>query len=163
MSAAASADRADLVLRMDVASELAVGRLRLTGAIVCGLGAVAIASLGPTLIGWVVVVVAALASFGWTLAFIGARRRAAVPATYSLALRAASLELVEAGRAVTVPWNEIRAAEVDEDRLVVLVHRRGADAPLVIEPRYEGTSVYALCELVAQRVLPAASQTPAAT
>lgn len=151
-------DAPDLVLRLDVHNEHAVAYLRLTGAVVCGLGALTIGALGPTLFGWVIVGVAALASLGWTAAFVAARRRTAVPTTYSLSLGAAALELREAGRTETVPWSAIRAAVVDEDRLVVLVHRLDTETPLVLEPRYEGTSVYALCDLVARRVTPAASQ-----
>ena len=155
--------RADLVLRLDVGGERSVARLRLAGAIFCGLGALAMALLGPPLVGWILVALGALAAVGWTISFSRARGRTSAPTAYSLALRADALELQEAGRTVTVPWADVRAAEVDEDRLVVLVHRRGEPRPLVLEPRYEGTSVYALCALVAQRVAGAASQTPSAT
>ena len=153
----------DVVLQLDVRAERDVARLRLAGAIVCALGAAAIASLGPTWIGWVVVVLASLASVGWTVAFVRARRRRGVSTTYSLALRTNTLELSEAGRVVSVPWVEVRAAEVDEDRLVVLVHRHGTEAPLVLEPRYEGLSVYALCDLVVNRLSPPTTQTPSQT
>lgn len=154
---------ADLVLAMDVRAERDVARLRLAGAITCGLGAVSIAVLQPTRIGYVVAVLAALASLGWTISFLRARRRRAVPTAYTLTLRDAGLELCEGTRTVSLAWDEVRAVEVDEDRLVVLVYRRDGAAPLVLEPRYEGTSVYTLCELVAQRVLPPASQTPRET
>jgi hypothetical protein len=154
----ASAGPAELVLRLDVHNERAVARLRLAGAIACAIGALTIASLGPTLIGWVVVGAAGLASVGWTAAYFAARRRTAVPATYSLALRADALELCEAGQTVTIPWSAIRAAEVDEDRLVVLVHPRDAEKPVVLEPRYEGLSVYALRDLIAERLAPAPTQ-----
>ena len=153
----------DLVLAMDVRAERDVARLRLAGAITCGLGAASIAVLQPTRIGFAAVVLAALASLGWTVSFVRARRRRAVPTAYTLTLRDAGLELREGPRTAYIAWEEVRAVEVDEDRLVVLVSRRDGAPPLVLEPRYEGTSVYTLCELVAQRVLPPASQTPRET
>jgi hypothetical protein len=146
------------VLRLDVRGERADARLRLAGAVVCGLGALAIASLGPTLVGWVVVVVAGLASAGWTTSYARARRRTSEPRRYTLTLTRDALTLHEAGSETTLPWDTVRAVDVDEDRLVVRVHRASGDVPLVIEPRYEGVSVYALADLVAARVSGAASQ-----
>ena len=153
----------DLVLAMDVRAERDVARLRLAGAVTCGLGGASIAVLQPTRIGYAAAVMAALAALGWTISFVRARRRRAVPTAYTLTLRDAGLELCEGTRTANVAWEDVRAVEVDEDRLVVLVHRRDGAAPLVLEPRYEGTSVYTLCELVAQRVSAAASQTPRET
>jgi len=147
-----------VVLRLDLHGERADARLRLAGAIVCGLGALAIASLGPTLIGWIVVVVSGLASAGWTTSYVRARRRTAEPRRYSLTLTRDSLALHEAGRETTLRWDAVRDVDVDEDRLVVRIHRTANEAPLVIEPRYEGMSVYALAELIAARVPGAASQ-----
>gem|GEM_PF-2733188 len=154
---------ADLVLAMDVRAERDVARLRLAGAVTCGLCAASIAVLQPTRIGFAAAVMAALASLGWTVSFMRARRRRSVPTAYTLTLRDAGLELCEGTRTANVAWEDVHAVEVDEDRLVVLVHRRDGAPPLVLEPRYEGTSVYTLCELVAQRVSPTASQTPRET
>ncbi len=147
------------MLRLDVRAERADASLRLAGAVVCGLGALTIAALEPTLVGWVVVLVASLASVGWAASYAGARRRTSVPIRYTLTLGADALALCEAGRVETLRWEAVRAVDVDEDRLVVRVHRREGGAPLVLEPRYEGVSVYALAELVGARVCPAASQT----
>ncbi len=146
------------MFRLDVHAERADARLRLAGAIVCGVGALVIASLGPTLVGWVVVIAAVFASLGWTASWNAARRRTAAPRRYALTLTRASLTLDEAGRATTLAWGDVRGVDVDEDRLVVRVHRRTGDAPLLIEPRYEGLSVYALADALAARVPHAASQ-----
>jgi hypothetical protein len=141
-----------------VHAERADARLRLAGAVVCGVGALVIASLGPTLVGWIVVIIAAVAALGWTASWNAARRRTAEPRRYTLTLARASLTLDEAGRETTLAWHEVRAVDVDEDRLVVRVHRRTGDAPLLIEPRYEGLSVYALADALAARLPRAASQ-----
>jgi hypothetical protein len=148
----------DVVYRLDVHAERADARLRLVGAVVCGLGALVIASLRPTLIGWVVVVVAAVAALGWTASWVATRRRTAEPRRYALTLTHEALTLHDAGRDTALRWHAIRAVDVDEDRLVVRVYRTSGDAPLVIEPRYEGVSVYALAEQIAARVPGAASQ-----
>jgi hypothetical protein len=44
--------------------------------------------------------------------------------------------------------SDVESVRVDEDRLVVCIDRRG-DSPLVVEPIWNGGSVYALAEAVA--------------
>jgi hypothetical protein len=94
------------------------------------------------------VLVAAIAlavALYWTFAFAKALRRAKI--RVALRLDEEGLHLEEGERRTDVPWGVVDAVEVDEDRLVVRVVRRGDD-PLVVEPIWRGTSVYALADAV---------------
>jgi hypothetical protein len=117
-------------------------RLRVVAAVVCSVGAglYALAAPGPFSI--VVSLAVLAASYTWT-------RRANLTAARTAA--DVSLALTPTGPAHTpapeTPWSATTGVEVDEDRLVVLVHRSTGDA-LVIEPVYDGISVYDLAALV---------------
>jgi hypothetical protein len=117
-------------------------RLRIVAAVVSSLGAglYALARPGPLAITVSLATVAA--SFAWAARV----RRSVERATQETLLVLAPTGVTLAPNAELL-WASVRGVEVDEDRLVVLVHRHDAE-PLVIEPVYDGMSVYDLAALV---------------
>jgi hypothetical protein len=98
--------------------------------------------------GWILAILAGLAALGWIAAFRASRRRrAAGPERWFLELDREGLTLAEGHRRHQIAWRQVKHVEVDEDRLVVAVHRLGAP-PLVLEPRYRNVGVYDLAEAV---------------
>ena len=124
------------------AANLDEARLRMAGAVLSCLGAgtYALVSPGPFSIAL------SLAVFGATMAWWRRITASAERASHVvlLALAPSGLTLAPAPE---IAWSEVSRVEVDEDRLVVLVHRTGGE-PLVIEPVYDGISVYDLAALV---------------
>lgn len=122
-------------------ADLDEARLRILAAMVCSLGAglYALARPGPFAI--VVSLTVIAAGVAW------ARRANRSAARASLDVL---LELAPTGFTLApspeVAWTLVTGVEVDEDRLVVLVHRSGGE-PVVIEPLYDGISVYDLAAL----------------
>jgi hypothetical protein len=141
----------DVVYTLDVRNEKQVAWFRITGGVVCLAGALAIGSLGPPLVGWVVVLIGVAAGLGWLVAGARGLRRAKAPTRYFVALREAALELGDGPRVVSVPWDELLSAEVDEERLVVVLRRKDKD-PVLLEPRFPKLSVYDLAKAVQERV-----------
>lgn len=119
-------------------------RLRIAAAVVSSLaaGLFALTRPGPLSIAVSVSVVAA--GFAWA----GRARRSAERARHEVLLVLAPTGLTLAP-AAEIPWSATTGVEVDEDRLVVLVHRDGAE-PIVLEPVYDGISVYDLAQRVAR-------------
>jgi hypothetical protein len=117
-------------------------RLRIVAAVVCSIcaGLFALARPGPLSI------VVSLAVIAAGLAWAARARR-----TAERAHAEASLALASSGLTLTgvpeIPWADVARVDVDEDRLVVMVHRSSGD-PVVIEPVYDGISVYDLAALV---------------
>lgn len=132
---------------LDVASERATARLRLLGAVavVGGCGWIAVTRPG--------VVVGIVAAFGllvaafWVVSWRRSEKRLRDAPRWYLELGADELVLSEGERVVHVPWPSVRGVEIDEERLVVVVTRTGAD-PVVIEPRYPGVAIEALAAAV---------------
>lgn len=123
-------------------ADLDEARLRIVAALVTSLGAglYALARPGPFAIVVSLTVIAA------GIAWARRARKSAARATLEVLL-----DLTPAGLTLApgpeVRWDSVTGVEVDEDRLVVLVHRSGGD-PLVIEPVFDGISVYDLAALV---------------
>jgi hypothetical protein len=117
-------------------------RLRIVAAIVSSLGAGLYALARPGYVAITVSVATVVASFAWAARV----RRSVERSTHQtlLALAPSGLTLTPNAE---IAWASVRGVEVDEDRLVVLVHHADAD-PLVIEPVYDGLSVYDLAALV---------------
>jgi hypothetical protein len=121
--------------------DLDEARLRMVGAVVCSLGAGLYALSRPGPFSIVVSLTVIAASWTWSRRAMSAAARAPLEVLLDLAPTGFTL-----APAAQVPWSAVTGVEVDEDRLVVLVHRMGGD-PVVIEPVYDGISVYDLAAL----------------
>ncbi len=128
---------------LDARSERATANLRLLGAAVVAACAAWMASSSPSALGWLFVLLALLASGGWLAAGLSGRRRARRAGDYFLEAGPEGLLLADGERRLHVPWSEILAVNVDEERLTVEVTRRTGD-PLVVQPRYRGIGVHEL-------------------
>jgi hypothetical protein len=137
---------------LDRSGERAVSLLRLVAAGSTGAGAVWLAASGPGVVGWVVALAGGLAAVGFTAAYRKGRRRAASPERHFLLLDERGLTLAEGHDEHQIEWRDVTAVEVDEERLIVVVSR-ASEAPLRIEPRYEGVSVYDLETAIRERWL----------
>ena len=122
-------------------------RLRSVAAFVTSLAAGIYAISHPGALSIVVSLAVIAAGVAW------ARRSSAA---FARAAREVSLTLDEAGIAQRdgeqirrVAWDELARVELDEDLLVVRLVREGQD-DLVLEPIYEGASVYELAAAVAE-------------
>lgn len=117
-------------------------RLRIVAAVLSSLGAglYALARPGPFSIVVSVTVIAA------GVAWAARARRTAERATLDtlLVLAPSGLTLAPGPE---IPWSVTTGVEVDEDRLVVVVHRSDGD-PVILEPVYDGISVYDLAQRV---------------
>jgi len=143
----APAPASDEVTRfeLDRRAEGSTAALRLTGAVVVGAGATAIAAGGPGVLGWIVAGVGGLAAVGWVFAWRRGRARARRPEAWFLSLGRRELVLAEGPKRLQIPWDEVKAVEVDEDRLVVRLRCR-AGAPVDIQPRYRGVGLHGLAD-----------------
>ena len=119
-------------IERDRAADRAVGRLRLTGAIVVGLSSIVLAFGGGGSLRWLLVVLGVLASVGWLASY---RRLRGSDSDDHLALRAEDLLMHLGAKQRSLPWRAIERVEADEERLVVRVHagEEGFDVPLVWE------------------------------
>lgn len=116
--------------------------LRMIGVVVCAIGAGLYALTRPGMLSIVVSLAVIAAGVAWVRRANGTVARARVESL--LVLAPSGLTLVPTPE---LPWSAITGVEVDEDRLVVLLHRTGED-PVVLEPVYDGISVYDLAALV---------------
>jgi hypothetical protein len=91
------------------------------------------AALGPCTVGWLIILAAWGIAAGWVRAWRGTQKRLARAPEYYLALEPEGLHMALETGSVWVPWEDVTAVEVDEERLVVVVHRRGA-RPLQVPP-----------------------------
>jgi hypothetical protein len=118
-------------------------RLRSVATLVTLLGAGLFALARPGAISIAVSAAAVAAAVAWA---------ARVRRSGDRAVRGGGLALAPSGLTLAphpeLPWSDVRGVEVDEDRLVVLVHRVSVPEPFVIEPVYDGLSVYDLARLV---------------
>ncbi|MGD8859509.1 MAG: hypothetical protein PVI30_05815 [Myxococcales bacterium] len=71
------------------------------------------------------------------------------PHEHFLELAADGLTRGEPGEVTTLPWQQLRGLELDEDRLVIRLHP-AQGPPIVIEPRYHGIDLYDLRDLIAE-------------
>lgn len=122
-------------------ADLDEARLRIAAAVVSSLGAglYALAQPGPFAV--VVSITVIAAGIAWARRANKAAARATLETLLDLAPTGFTL-----ARAGEVAWSTVTGVEVDEDRLVVLVHRTSGD-PVVVEPVYDGISVYDLAAL----------------
>ena len=111
----------------------------------------------PTWVGAVFTLMGLAAVAGWTVMVLRARAR--VRSRVSLELAPERLRYEDGAHSSEVSWTEVESVSVDEDRLDVLVERRGAE-PLRIEPIFRGASVYELADAI--RTAWRASAAPAA-
>jgi|SRR5687768_8394968 len=134
------------VFRLDAGTERSVAVLRWVAAAAV-LGATTwMAFLGPSPLCWLGILGSWLVVVGWFFAGRAARRRARNPDRHYLALRAGGLALADGGPEISVPWDQVIAVEIDEEKLLVRV-TRVSDPVLLIEPRY-GTPLDALREAI---------------
>lgn len=129
----------------DVQNEAAVVLVR---AVAIAGTLVSIGGLAFALPNWVGGVFAALglaAVAGWTVMVV--RGRARTRSRVALDLAPEHLRYEDGTRTSEIAWSEVEAISVDEDRLDVLVERRGAE-PLRIEPLFRGASVYELADAI---------------
>jgi hypothetical protein len=128
---------------VDPASERAVSRLRLTAAVLAGLGAIAmlLSTLPFTML--LIAILALLVSAGWIAKSRTIEQRARTPEQHYLALHARGLMLCEGGSLSWVPWECVTHIEVDEERLDIVLER-STEPPLRLEPRYPGVEIYTL-------------------
>lgn len=117
-------------------------QLRVVAAVVCSLGAGLYALSRPGPFAIVVSVTVIAAGVAWAKRANRTAARASVETL--LVLAPSGLTLAPASE---VGWSSLTGVEVDEDRLVVLIHRSEGDA-IVLEPVYDGLSVYDLAGLV---------------
>lgn len=131
-------------LELDAGAELSVRRLRLLAASVVGtMGAYLVLMTGgvPRAIG----ACSFLAVGFWLIASRRASQRVDNAEHYYLALDVQGLELALGAESTSVPWHEIVATEVDEDRLVVRLER--ADQPdIELEAQWSGLGLYGLLD-----------------
>jgi hypothetical protein len=132
---------------MDAAAERSTGRLRLVAAIVTLAAVFWLATSDPGMVGWAVAVLGTLVSAGWLESYRRCRRRAAEASKHFLEISEDGLTLAEGDRKHHIAWTEMKAVEVDEERLAISVSRTGA-APLTIQPRYRGVSLEELAAAI---------------
>lgn len=104
----------------------------------------------PGALGWFFAVLLAALALGWAAAGLRGLRRAKRPGDWFLEARPGGLTLAERGNRLEIPWSDIERIEVDEDRLVVSVHRHTGD-PVALTPRYRGVGLHELGEALRVR------------
>ncbi len=132
---------------MDAGAERATGRFRLVAAMVTLAAVVWLATSGPGMVGWAIAVLGTLVSVGWLASYRRGRRRAAEAHRFFLELDTEGLTLAEGEVEHHIAWADMKDVEVDEERLVVSVSRRGGP-PLTIQPRYRGVSLLELATAI---------------
>jgi hypothetical protein len=129
---------------IDRENERAVALLRLAGAAVVLAGSAWLVAVHPTPRAAIAAALGALISLAWIASFARSRARRARKVVLRLDRR--GLELEDGEARAEVPWSDVRAIEVDEDRLVVAITRASEPSPMIIEPIWRDTSVYALAD-----------------
>jgi uncharacterized iron-regulated membrane protein len=138
-------ERGPLRIRYEVSEreQRALARVRTISALLAFAGAVTM------LLGRLPVPVFLLALLGLLISVVWlrqaqkARRAAGAAHRDALQVHEGGLFLDEAERTAWVPWSEVEDIVVDEERLDVVVIRRGTPA-LRIEPRFPGVDIYEL-------------------
>lgn len=104
--------------------------------------------LGLVLRNWVGLLMGLLGTL-FSLVWAGMIAKARKRASTRVALRLTPDALVyeDAGRRSEVPWAEVRAVEVDEERLVVQVDRLEGE-PVLLESMFRGVGVYDIADAV---------------
>lgn len=126
---------------IDLKAERDVRKLRTAAAIACGIGALWIIALGPTVVGWVVAVCSALACVGYLASARRSRRRAPQTEAGYMELDAEGMVVCTGSETTRLAWQEVLSTEIDEDKLVLVIQRRNAP-PLSIPPVFEGLGLY---------------------
>lgn len=135
-----SDDSHALRLPLDVRGEHQVAALRVAASLLAVVGGIWLLAL-PYRVPRVV----ALLGLGFGILFMrrALRARTLDAASHYLELGRDALRIQNGEQLQIVPWDEVQAVRVDEDRLLVAVERRAA-SPLEIEPRYRGLALYEL-------------------
>ncbi len=120
-------------------------RLRTLAAFVTSLSAGVYALIRPGPISVTVSLAVIAAGIAWSRRAANALARAA--RVVSLTLDANGIEQQDGARVVRMAWTEMARIELDEDLLVIRLVREGQD-DVVIEPIYEGASLYDLAEAI---------------
>ena len=125
-------------------SDRAVAMLRLASALVVGLCSTLLFLAAPqggllrilAFVGWAVAI-------GWFLAWRRHLKLRPSSTQWALQLNEEGLAIEKKSSTITVPWAQIEAIDVDEERLTVVLSRTGAD-PVPIEPCWGGLGLYDL-------------------
>lgn len=142
---------------MDAVAELSSGKLRLFAAALVVIAIGWMLTAGPGALGYALAFIGGLVSIGWVFAYRRAVARSRMGLSYFLDLAPDALLLAEGEVRHHIDWAEVTDVEIDEEKLVVSVSRRGAP-PLRIQPRYRGVSLEELGEAVRRAWLDAAPE-----
>lgn len=134
-----------LLVRYDIdpRAELGLARLRTITAILALLGALAMLLGRVPVPVFIAALVAFLASAAWLSQARKARGRALNKAQFYLAVHARGIVLAEGAEPAWLPFRDISAIDIDEDRLDIVVERT-TGAPVRLEPRYPGVAIHDL-------------------
>jgi hypothetical protein len=133
-------------LVLDAQSERGAALLRIAAALIVAVSATWLLAL-PYAVPRAVAVAGLVFAILWIGRSLRVTGRTPDPAEHYLELTAGALCLREGTTFERVPWLDIAALSLDEDRLLVRVMRTQGP-PLEIEPRYRGVGLHALYEAV---------------
>jgi hypothetical protein len=140
-------DRGELLARfqVDPREERSFARIRLASALLGALGSAALL-LGRLPVGvFMIGVLGLLVSLAWLRQARKAKVRAAQAGDHHLVVYKRGLLLAEGDTQTWLAWSDVRAVEVDEERLDIVLERSGGTVPpLRIEPRYPGVEIHEL-------------------
>lgn len=132
---------------LDTSAERSTARLRLGAAFCVAVAATWLAFSDPGVVGGFFAALGWLIALGWIAAYRRALRRVRESGRYYLALGRDGLQIAQGKEPVHIPWHDVSGAEIDEERLVVLL-RRGEKEPFTIEPMWQGLGVYDLQDAI---------------
>ncbi|MFW5920421.1 MAG: hypothetical protein ACOCUS_01175 [Polyangiales bacterium] len=132
---------------LDVAAERSTGALRVVAALVVLLAAGWVAASDPGLVAGLVAALGALAALGWIAVGARSRRRMRARERWYLEVDRQGLRLARGGAPLEVPWESVESVEVDEERLVLRLRRRGAE-PVEIPPVWRGIGLHELGDVL---------------
>ena len=137
---------ATLRYELDVRAEREAALLRSAGAIVA-----LIAGTWLMVLPYAVPRVFAAAGFVfailWLVRALRIRQRIRSAGEHYLELAEDALRLRDGAQLHELPWSEVAAVSIDEDRLLLRIARRDGGV-LEIEPRYRGAGLHALCDAI---------------
>lgn len=128
---------------IDARGERGVARLRSAAALLALAGALALFLARVPVVVFMVAVLAAFISLAWLVQAKKARRRAHDPERHYLAVHARGLCVADGPSETWQPWDQVTEVDVDEERLDIVLSRRGLP-PLRVEPRYPGVAIHDL-------------------
>jgi hypothetical protein len=132
---------------LDTQAIIAVGRLRLCGAIACTASGAWIAAMSPGLLGWFVAIIAWLISLFWVVAYRSSLKAVQRDQGNGVLLNKAGVQWCKRGETLSLPWESISVVEIDEDRLILVLKTEDGRTHS-LEPHYQGLSVYEMANRV---------------